>query len=135
MFSVFRRSVEQSAVTSSEQAVVQASNTVYNYTKDMEEIMGLIEDSYRSEEEERNHALDTLLRIRKDVIAVTSYNENGGNDRFVDGRLSPEREYIEKSFLYPTGNGAGRWAVHIGAACGDFTGKLLSLGGIHPQGP
>ena len=75
--SVFRRSVEQSAVTSSEQAVVQASNTVYNYTKDMEEIMGLIEDSYRSEEEERNHALDTLLRIRKDVIAVTSYNENG----------------------------------------------------------
>lgn len=75
--SVFRRSVEQNAVISSEQAVVQASNTVRNYTADMEEIMDLIEESYRREEEERNQSLETLLRIRKDVIAVTSYDEEG----------------------------------------------------------
>lgn len=75
--SVFRRSIEQNAVTSSEQAVVQASNTVYNYTEDMEEIMGIIEESYGREKEERNNALDTLLRIRKDVVAITSYNEQG----------------------------------------------------------
>lgn len=75
--SVFRRSVEQNAVTSSEQAIVQASNTVYNYTEDMEEIMGIIEESYGRGKEERNSALDTLLRIRKDVIAITSYDERG----------------------------------------------------------
>ncbi len=75
--SVFRRSVEQNAVISSEQAVVQASNTVRNYTADMEEIMDLIEESYGREKEERDNALETLLRIRKDVIAVTSYDEEG----------------------------------------------------------
>ncbi len=76
--SVFRRFVEQNAVISSEQAVVQVSNTVYNYTKDMEEIMELIEDSYRQEKEIRDNALETLIRIRKDVIAITSYDERGG---------------------------------------------------------
>ncbi len=75
--SVFRRAVEQNAVISSEQAVVQASNTVRNYTADMEEIMDLIEESYGREKEERDNALETLLRIRKDVIAVTSYDEEG----------------------------------------------------------
>ena len=75
--SVFRRSVEQKAVIISEQAVVQASNTVRNYTADMEEIMDLIEESYGREKEERDNALETLLRIRKDVIAVTSYDEEG----------------------------------------------------------
>lgn len=75
--SVFRRFVEQNAVISSEQAVVQASNTVYNYTEDMEEIMALIEDSYSRNKIERDHSLDTLLRIRKDVVAVTGYDENG----------------------------------------------------------
>ncbi len=75
--SVFRRSVEQNAVISSEQAVVQVSNTVYNYTKDMEGIMELIEDSYREEKGIRDNALKTLIRIRKDVIAITSYDESG----------------------------------------------------------
>lgn len=75
--SVFRRSVEQNAVISSEQAVVQASNTVRNYTADMEEVMNLIEESYGREKEERDNALETLLRIRKDVVAVTSYDEEG----------------------------------------------------------
>ena len=42
--SVFRHSVEQSALTSSEQAVVQASNAVRNYTVDMEGVMGTIEE-------------------------------------------------------------------------------------------
>ena len=75
--SVFRRSVEQNAVISSEQAVVQASNTVRNYTTDMEEIMGTIKDSYGREKQERDHSLATLLKIRKDVVAVTSYDEEG----------------------------------------------------------
>lgn len=100
--SVFRRSVEQNAVISSEQAVVQASNTVRNYTADMEEIMDLIEESYGREKEERDNALETLLRIRKDVIAVTSYDEGGnmvdwwtGNYR-LKGRILKNLSFIQR---------------------------------------
>ena len=100
--SVFRRSVEQNAVISSEQAVVQASNTVRNYTADMEEIMDLIEESYGREKEERDNALETLLRIRKDVIAVTSYDEEGnmvdwwtGNYR-LKGRILKNLSFIQR---------------------------------------
>lgn len=100
--SVFRRSVEQNAVISSEQAVVQASNTVRNYTADMEEIMDLIEESYGREKEERDNALETLLRIRKDVIAVASYDEEGnmvdwwtGNYR-LKGRILKNLSFIQR---------------------------------------
>ena len=100
--SVFRRSVEQNAVISSEQAVVQASNTVRNYTADMEEIMDLVEESYGREKEERDNALETLLRIRKDVIAVTSYDEEGnmvdwwtGNYR-LKGRILKNLSFIQR---------------------------------------
>ena len=100
--SVFRRSVEQNAVISSEQAVVQASNTVRNYTADMEEIMDLIEESYGREKEERDNALETLLRIRKDVIAVTRYDEEGnmvdwwtGNYR-LKGRILKNLSFIQR---------------------------------------
>ena len=100
--SVFRRSVEQNAVISSEQAVVQASNTVRNYTADMEEIMDLIEESYGREKEERDNALETLLRIKKDVIAVTSYDEEGnmvdwwtGNYR-LKGRILKNLSFIQR---------------------------------------
>ena len=100
--SVFRRSVEQNAVISSEQAVVQASNTVRNYTADMEEIMDLIEESYGREKEERDNALETLLRIKKDVIAVTSYDEEGnmvdwwtGNYR-LKGKILKNLSFIQR---------------------------------------
>ena len=43
--SVFRRTVEQNAVISSQQAVVKASKTVRNYKADMEELMDFIEYS------------------------------------------------------------------------------------------
>lgn len=83
--SVFKKSIEQNAVISSEQAVVQASNTVKNYTENMEEIMGLIESSYRQEKQERENSLATLLRIRSDVVAVTSYDKEGAMIDFWTG--------------------------------------------------
>lgn len=107
--SVFRRSVEQNAVISSEQAVVQASNTVRNYTEDMEEIMDLIEESYQREKNERDNSLETLFRIRKDVIAVTSYEEEGrmvdcwtGNYR-LKGKVLKNLSYIPKETVAEKG--------------------------------
>ena len=44
--SVYVNSMEENAATSSEQTVVQVSNTVGNYIEDMKEIMTLIEESY-----------------------------------------------------------------------------------------
>ena len=75
--SVYRHSVEQSALTSSEQAVVQASNAVRNYTQDMDSVMGTIGEFYGQNPEERDQSLETLLRVRRDVVAITSYNEEG----------------------------------------------------------
>lgn len=75
--SVFRHSVEQSAMTSSEQAVVQVSNTVKNYTEDMEDTMNIIEQFYGLEPEEKKQALDTLFQVKKDVVAITSYDTKG----------------------------------------------------------
>lgn len=69
-------STKQNAIVRSEQAVVQVSNTVYSYTEDMKEIMLLIENSYLKEKKERNKLLQTLIKVRSDVIAVICYNEN-----------------------------------------------------------
>ena len=44
--SIYVSSMEESAMTSSEQAVVQVSNAVGNYIDDMKEIMTIIEQSY-----------------------------------------------------------------------------------------
>mgnify|MGYP000193077062 CR=1 FL=1 len=44
---LYRNDMEQNAITTSEQAVVQVKNTVFNYTEDMSDIMQMI---CRSEE-------------------------------------------------------------------------------------
>lgn len=100
--SVFRRSVEQNAVVSSEQAVLQATNTVKNYTQDMMEVMGLIENSYRLGKAERDNSMETLLKIRSDVVAVTSYDETG---KMIDSWTGNYRlkENILKNLSYPDG--------------------------------
>lgn len=97
--SVFRRFVERNAVISSEQAVLQATNTVKNYTRDMEEIMGLIENSYRLGKAERDNSIATLLKIRSDVVAVTSYDEAGAMiDCWTGGRRMKDRILRNLSF-------------------------------------
>lgn len=93
--SVFKKSIEQNAVVSSEQAVVQASNTVKNYTENMEEIMGLIESSYRQEKQERENSLATLLKIRSDVVAVTSYDKEGAMIDFWTGSFRMKEKILK----------------------------------------
>ncbi len=39
---LYRNDMEQNAITTSEQAVVQVKNTVFNYTEDMSDIMQMI---------------------------------------------------------------------------------------------
>lgn len=66
----------QSAKTSSNQAVVQAANIVGNYTRDMSGVMDQLIDSLSSTENQDDF-FASFLKIRQDVIAVTSYDSKG----------------------------------------------------------
>lgn len=74
---LFRQTMEQNAVTSSEQAVVQVKNTVGNYSDDMQEIMNMIRVNIMEDPETRNEFLTNLLTVRADVVAITIYDETG----------------------------------------------------------
>ena len=74
---LYRNDMEQNAITTSDQAVVQVKNTVFNYTEDMSDIMQMICANIQKEEEEANNFFSNLLKIRSDVVAVTSYDMNG----------------------------------------------------------
>lgn len=74
---LYQRSMEQNAIVSSEQAVVQVQNTITNYTGDIQEIMKMIESNISKEERQRNEYFQNLLEIRSDIVAVMAYSENG----------------------------------------------------------
>lgn len=74
---VYSRSMRNNTITASEQAVVQVSNTVSDYTKNMRELIGLIQGYYRDSPASRNTAIDTLITTRNDIVLVTCYDEDG----------------------------------------------------------
>lgn len=74
---IYKNAMEQSAVTAGEQACVQVVNTVENYTNDMQGVMNMILKSMTKSEEEKNEFLENLVEIRKDIVAVTTYDERG----------------------------------------------------------
>lgn len=102
---VYNNSIRNNTITASEQAVTQVTNTVSDYTKNMKELMELLQGYYRGEPEERDTAIDTLLTTRNDVVAVTCYDEEGtlveswaGNrqlkkDVFQNLSFDPEQKY------------------------------------------
>ena len=73
----YRSAMVQNARTSSAQAVSQVSNTVGNYLRDMEQAMGLVEQSMEAGPGRRDGLLFTFLKFRPDVAAVTSYSPAG----------------------------------------------------------
>lgn len=73
----YHSAMVQSARTSSAQTVSQVSGTVGNYLRDMEQAMGLVEQSMRSSPESRDELMSTFLQFRPDVVAVTSYSPEG----------------------------------------------------------
>ena len=73
----YEDSVEQNAITNSDQVVSQVENMVTNYTKDMSEIMELVSVNMNESEEERNDFFENLVHIRKDIEAITVHSEDG----------------------------------------------------------
>ena len=74
---IYRKGVERNAVTSSEQSVVQVQNMVESYTRDMEEVLGTIRTSFQLQGTNPGEFIQDLVEIREDVVAVTTYNEQG----------------------------------------------------------
>lgn len=73
----YQNSMEQNAAITSEQAVVQVMNTVEDYTDGMAESMRLISVYMGKPSEERDEFLRSFMEIRSDVVAVTTYNQDG----------------------------------------------------------
>lgn len=73
----YRAGMVQSARTTSAQACTQAAVTVARYVGDMNEVMDLVQTSMQYEGAERDEFLRDLLRVRSDVVAVTTYTEDG----------------------------------------------------------
>ena len=96
----YQDAMEQSAVTSSEQAVVQVQNTVTDYTEDMWEIMDMIRENMKQDASIRDDFFANLLMIRKDVVAVTVYSSDGVlQDCWSDGKLLKENVYKNLSYI------------------------------------
>mgnify|MGYP004635764277 FL=1 len=75
--SLYVSSMKQAAKTSSEQAVVQASNAISNYIGDMQEIMSLIEQNLTENGRETEQTLEMLCSVRSDLVAIYIYNDRG----------------------------------------------------------
>lgn len=75
--SLYVSSMKQTAKTSSEQAVVQASNAISNYIGDMQEIMSLIEQKLTENGRETEQTMEMLCSVRSDLVAIYIYNDRG----------------------------------------------------------
>ena len=74
---IYANSVEQNAITNSDQVVSQVENMLSNYIDDMSGIMEMVRVNMTESEEDRDDFFQNLLRIRKDVEAVTVHSEDG----------------------------------------------------------
>ena len=74
---LFRRSMERSAITNSEQSVSQVANTIDNYTDDMIGIMDKLCDNGEGASQEE--LFEDLIEIRSDVVMVATYDADDNN--------------------------------------------------------
>ncbi len=75
---IYRSTMTQSAKIATEQAVVQVSNMVGNYTEDMNHIMSLVETYYSQEARKRDEDMNALAKVRAEVVVVTGYDMESG---------------------------------------------------------
>ena len=72
---IYKEDMEQSAVTSSEQTIVQVQNTLENYTSEIEMTLDLIKDNLDTPNE--NDFMQNLVGVRTDIVAITAYDDDG----------------------------------------------------------
>ena len=91
----YRVAMVQSARTSTAQAVSQVSDTVGSYLEDMDQALGVVERAMEAQADRRDELLLAFLTFRPDVVAITSYSEEGALlDCWSLGR-EPREEILE----------------------------------------
>lgn len=99
--SVYENTMRQNAITATEQAVVQASNTVKNYIDDMKEVMTIIRQSYDKDNASRENAINTLVEIRSDVVAISCYDETDRMTECWSGKYQMKDEILKNLSYEP----------------------------------
>lgn len=74
---LYRETMEENAVTNSEQTVAQVHKTVSDYIEDISRIMEKLQVTTAQGDREMDEYLTRLMEIRSDVVAVTSYDRDG----------------------------------------------------------
>ncbi|MGN0244269.1 MAG: sensor histidine kinase [Lachnospiraceae bacterium] len=69
--------MEQNAITNSEQAVTQVSETLEEYTNDIAKTIETISYYMRQEPSEKSQFFRYLFKIKSDLVAVTTYDGKG----------------------------------------------------------
>ena len=73
----YRQSLIQNARTTSRQTISQVSKTVNEYLGDIDDIWLTLETAMEDPELEREAFFDVFLNIRRDVVAVSTYDAGG----------------------------------------------------------
>ena len=73
----YQRALIRSAETAGRRTVAQVSSTVNEYLADVDKVMDILGESMESGETDRNDFFDVFLRIRPDVVAVSTYTAEG----------------------------------------------------------
>ena len=97
---IYKREIEENAVTSSQQAVEQTRNVLENYTEDMDVLMKTILEKAGQTEPEWEKYAENLVLSRKDIAAVTIYDGDGTmKECWTEGRIL--KDPIETNLSYP----------------------------------
>ncbi len=103
---IYRRTMEENAVTGSEQTIVQVQNTLENYTNDMRSVMDIIQNNITEDGADRDEFIRGLVKVRSDVVAIMTYDERGNlTDCWSDGRETKEKWLKNLSYIELTKNG------------------------------
>lgn len=113
---IYKKEIEENAITSSEQAVKQTKNVLENYTADIEILMRSILEKAGQPEGEWEEFAKNLVLTRKDIVAVTIYDESGDmKECWTEGRILKDNS--ETNLSYPdfseTGEGMNITSPHV----------------------
>ena len=97
----YRQTLLRNAETTSRQAIAQASSTMNEYLEDMNDAVTLLTGYLDLPAEEREARFEAFLEIRADVVAVTTYDAEGGNAQLLQPWPPSAGGYSAKPLLRP----------------------------------
>ena len=102
-YRTYQRSLIRNAETNGQRSIAQVSNTVNDYLDEINKVMGILEESLEDSGVDRKEFFDVFLRIRPDVVAVSTYDGNGGllNCYSLLGSVRPD---LEENLSFQAGN-------------------------------